>query len=561
VWAGPGVIDPVAGVFDPISFDAGPGQHLITYEYLDDGCTFTESVMISVFDVPEAVISNTSLLLTCENNNQLILDGSSSSPSANLVYTWTTTDGFILDDPSSPAITAGGAGQYTLHVLDTMGYCMDSVSVELLQDANVPVAAAGANQMLDCNQTTVDLGDNSSSSGDHIVYSWTTNDGNFLSDVNSKSVEVDMPGLYELVVTDTMNGCSASDIVEVLIDTLSPEIFLSVSGIIDCVTEEVSIKSTINPSGLNYLINWSTSDGNIITDPGIDSIIVDRTGVYSISTTNQQNGCSDIANVEVLGDSRLIEDVNYISSDPLCFGSSDGWIEIAQIIGGTPPFAFLWTGGSQDSLNTGLSSGTHTIEVTDAIGCQFVLDIGLNDPVRLYANVPPDLEVIRGDTVEIIVGATVPLDLLDSIIWEGNFAFFCNNCPRTTFIAENSGPVHVTVIDSNGCISSDELFVNVLVPKEVYIPNVFSPNGDGINDLFTISANSSLINIESLQIFDRWGEVVYKNQNFLPNIPELGWDGRYGDKDIMPGVYVYSAKVTYSDGVIEVIKGDVTLIR
>ena len=83
-----------------------------------------------------------------------------------------------------------------------------------------------------------------------------------------------------------------------------------------------------------------------------------------------------------------------------------------------------------------------------------------------------------------------------------------------------------------------------------------------MNARFMIFANNKYVTeIQDFEIFNRWGDIMYKLTNFQPNDPALGWDGTFRGKPLDPGVYVYWAKVKFVDGTVEVFKGDVTLIR
>ncbi|MCP4269205.1 MAG: gliding motility-associated C-terminal domain-containing protein, partial [Candidatus Brocadiaceae bacterium] len=88
-------------------------------------------------------------------------------------------------------------------------------------------------------------------------------------------------------------------------------------------------------------------------------------------------------------------------------------------------------------------------------------------------------------------------------------------------------------------------------------PNAFSPNGDGFNDYFTLYAGKSVKMIKLLQIYDRWGGLVFKQETFLTNNEHFGWNG----KNAEVGVYVYFAEVELNDGSKEILKGEVMLIR
>jgi gliding motility-associated-like protein len=95
----------------------------------------------------------------------------------------------------------------------------------------------------------------------------------------------------------------------------------------------------------------------------------------------------------------------------------------------------------------------------------------------------------------------------------------------------------------------------------VYIPNVFSPNGDGINDFFTIYGNKDVEQVLEMRIFDRWGNFVYANNRFPPNEENYGWDGAFKNIAMNPAVFAYWAHVQFTDGSVAFYKGDVTLVR
>ncbi len=100
------------------------------------------------------------------------------------------------------------------------------------------------------------------------------------------------------------------------------------------------------------------------------------------------------------------------------------------------------------------------------------------------------------------------------------------------------------------------------IRKDVFVPNVFSPNDDGINDRFTVFANTASVStVIYLRIYDRWGGLVFERQDFPPNDPLYGWNGSEKDKVMNPGVFVWNLAVRFIDGTQEVLYGDVTLIR
>jgi gliding motility-associated-like protein len=105
--------------------------------------------------------------------------------------------------------------------------------------------------------------------------------------------------------------------------------------------------------------------------------------------------------------------------------------------------------------------------------------------------------------------------------------------------------------------------MNIFVERNIaiYVPNVFSPNGDGINDRLLISADTAVQEIESFTIFDRWGNMVYLNEHFLPNDPGEAWDGKHNGVTLNPGVYAFKMLVRFADGTTQIRYGDVTVMR
>ena len=117
----------------------------------------------------------------------------------------------------------------------------------------------------------------------------------------------------------------------------------------------------------------------------------------------------------------------------------------------------------------------------------------------------------------------------------------------------------MTVYKAEGCESTDNILVEVEENK-VYIPNSFSPDSDGINDIFA-PLGDPLIMVEDFSIFDRWGELVYRNGGFNLGKPGIGWDGVHKAKAAAVEVYVYVVSLRWPDGTKQLLKGDVMLVR
>ncbi|MFM9950893.1 MAG: M43 family zinc metalloprotease [Saprospiraceae bacterium] len=137
----------------------------------------------------------------------------------------------------------------------------------------------------------------------------------------------------------------------------------------------------------------------------------------------------------------------------------------------------------------------------------------------------------------------------------------CYDCPDPVANPLATTLFSVTVTDVNGCEGMDSINLVVLPCKEPYVPNVFSPNGDGVNDWFYLQSSECPVHIRYLRIFDRWGELVFQRTDFSPNIPTLGWDGRFSGKMMTSNVFVWVAEIEFPGGAILLKKGDVTLLK
>ena len=121
---------------------------------------------------------------------------------------------------------------------------------------------------------------------------------------------------------------------------------------------------------------------------------------------------------------------------------------------------------------------------------------------------------------------------------------------------------NTTIVYTLGCVSRAKSTVNVADP-DIFIPNAFSPNNaDGQNDKFTVMGNTrKVVEIESMDIFDRWGNHVFSKKNFPLNDYSSGWDGTFGGKPVQEGVYIYRVQVKYVDGRIIPFEGDISIFN
>jgi len=157
-------------------------------------------------------------------------------------------------------------------------------------------------------------------------------------------------------------------------------------------------------------------------------------------------------------------------------------------------------------------------------------------------------------TLEIEVGSSVEreewVSAISSYTWPVNYENYAT-----------SGRYEARFEGVDGCDSLVILNLEIRAPDAIWLPNVFYPWGDGMNNRFYVFASEGVERIERLMIFDRWGALVYEGRNFAPNSPEYGWDGTLKGEPVNVGVYVYTVEWIDSLGKRRRKNGDVTLLR
>ncbi|MFZ1496678.1 MAG: T9SS type B sorting domain-containing protein, partial [Saprospiraceae bacterium] len=211
-----------------------------------------------------------------------------------------------------------------------------------------------------------------------------------------------------------------------------------------------------------------------------------------------------------------------------------------------------------------LAAGQYIVSINDANGCNYSETYNLAQPQQVEVALGPDLTMEYGDSVMLQAQINLPPSQLDTIIWTPNDLFNCLDpepCYTQLLIPQNQVIVSVTVFDTSGCFASDDISIIVKKTQSVFIPNIFTPNNDGFNDIFYILGGAEVAKVNKFKVFDRWGELMYQADLFAPNDPQYGWDGKHRGKPMNPAVFVYWAELQFTDGSVKFFKGDVTLIR
>jgi gliding motility-associated-like protein len=145
--------------------------------------------------------------------------------------------------------------------------------------------------------------------------------------------------------------------------------------------------------------------------------------------------------------------------------------------------------------------------------------------------------------------------------WKPNTNLSCNNCAQPIANIKDDVKYSIKVTNAYGCTASDTINIKVFCEStQVYIPNVFTPDGDGINDILMVRGKG-INTVKSFRIFTRWGELVFERSNFSPNEKGNGWDGTIRGVKAPPEIYVYTCDVLCENNNSFIYKGNVAIIK
>lgn len=311
-----------------------------------------------------------------------------------------------------------------------------------------------------------------------------------------------------------------------------------------------------NPGAYTY--NWSpnVSTSEIANELG--------PGLYEVTVTDV-NGCSDSTSY-LMTSAPPVEFTLPTPAPPACNGEQT-CIEITSASGGTGgPYTFSVNNGLRIDIDTCLNlfAGEYLIAVFDEGGCGKDTVIVIDQPEELTVQAGPDQVINVGEESGPVSAQIVSFLPVDTIAWSPSATLrseTMDNQVVTAFPAQSTSYI-VTVTDEAGCTATSDVLIEVEFRRNVYFPSGFSPNNDDVNDRFQPIVGIGVELVNSFSVYDRWGNRVYRQEGFVPDpVANTGWDGRYNNTLVTPGVYVYYAEVTFVDGVTIQYAGDITVVR
>lgn len=481
------------------------------------------------------------------------------SANANLNYLWTTLDGNIISDPTAPSIEVDAGGIYSVNIEDANG-CKASTDVGVVEVADYSLMILSPD-VLNCESNVTETLEAivSQPPGLNFDFLWTSNTAQIVSGENTATPIVDQPGIYTVLVTDNF-GCSKTEGVQVFADVNTPFANAGEDEELNCITPSVELNTNLSSLGQDFAYQWNTPDGNIVSGGNTTMAIVDAPGTYELVVTNLINGCTANDFVDVILNDAAPNDALIRSIQP-CFGEIKGEIIIDSVIGGTAPYLYAFDTLAFTGTNVLKPAyiDVHTVTIQDATGCEWSTEVDIQAQPEFLVDLGPNQSIPLGCPAEINAQVNFPLQQIDTLIW--NTDMVCSPVCDTNIILFRETIFRVQAIDINGCTTNGAVNVFIEKDRNVFIPNAFSPNGDGVNDLFTVLGGKDVELVKTFRVFNRWGALVHQQDNFPANDPSAAWNGRLNDQYSGEQVFIYYAEVLFIDGWIETYQGDVTIIR
>lgn len=433
-----------------------------------NGCSASDAVSVQFNALPVDALQDASACITTPPTLNAGNTGSS--------YLWST-------GATTQAITAAASGTYTVTVTTAQGCSATFDAVVTLAPA-MTVDLGPDVTLCPGQSATFDAGAGAAS------YSWSTG-------AQTQSISVSTAGTYSVTVS---NGfCSASDAVTV---ALSPAPVGNLANVLRC-TGESAVLDAGNP-GAAYL--WSTGATT-------QAITVTASGAYAVTVTNAA-GCSGTFNAQAEFIAPPAVDLG--PDTVLCEG------QLLRLDAGNAGSTYQWSNGSTARQIMVGQAGTYSVVVnngacsrTDAISVHFN-----PSPARMAAR---EFHTCLDDEPRYVV--------IDAGNPGSRYAWSTGATTRVV-MASAYGWYYVHITNQYDCSTADSARVIEHCPATIFIPNTFTPNGDGLNDVF-LPLGKSIASMQ-LKVFNRWGELLFESDD-----PAIGWDGTYRGEVVKSDMYVW----------------------
>ncbi len=467
-------------------------------------------------------------------------------------YFWSFGDGTTSMSPSPATHYYNTTGLYnTFLIVTTQSGCRDTAHNPIpVRIVATPKTGIGGDSAACVPATLQFLGQIAVPDTSAISWKWTFGNGNISNLQNPVPQVYPVPGFYNIrSIATNSSGCSDTTNKVIQVYPL-PNVQTGPDTWI-CRGQSLSI-TTSGASGYN----WTPVTGLSCTNCANPNASPDSSIRYVVSGTSSF-GCVSTDTLAITVQQRFPMTIG--PPDTICIGKNVG-----LSANGADQYSWFPTLGLSDPtirnpVAAPAQSTNYQVIGSDMHAC-------FKDTGYIFVSVYPMPLVDAGTDRTINVGQSIniiPVISSDvtSAAWSPSTGIVSYNFPGITARPTVTTEYNIEVSNKGHCIARDKITIYVVCnDANVFIPNTFSPNGDGVNDVFYIRG-SGVFRIKMLRIFNRWGEVVFEGSNINPNDASAGWNGTFKGKKLTPDVFVYTADVLCANDTILTYKGNVTLIQ
>ena len=558
-WSGDGV---TGNQFDPNGLAEGTYEVFVNYQ--EDNCDGSESIMFNLTTVPTADF-DVDLTNICVGSSVNLLFTGSQLP--NQTLQWTSGGEMVVPGANADEYVAtfNQVGDFDITLLVENGDCQ---SEEFTTSVTVEPELVFDN--IECDESL-----------DQISFTWNAVDCAseyevFVDNVSQgiqTNTDFTVTGLAEnqevTIEVIAVSGCACGNVMQTRIceaQACPPiEVNLSAATQEFCLTSDLQtveiIDEVIGSAGTGTE-SWT---GTAVTADGIFDPVAAGAGEHTIYYGFTETAGCDYQDSITFTVNESPE-VSFAFEDITCYDQDSTTVELTPT-GGDGNYSVL-VNGNPSSLISDLGPGNYNIVVTDGNDCPVTTSFAISQPIEPDASIDGATMLINGTGSNYSIDASQFAGVsIDSVVWTANDSIICDDplsCFSLTQAPSETTTYVVSVFYNDGCSVTSQLLVEVQEPEPVSIlevPNVISPNDDGTNDEWIIVTNDEELVINSVKIYDRWGNMVFTvDEAFTPINTNITWDGRLNGKDIIPGVYVYMINFI-QDGRVKTRSGDITILR
>ncbi|TNE57549.1 MAG: PKD domain-containing protein [Bacteroidetes bacterium] len=525
-------------------------QVKVVYTEIATGCKDSTFAPVNVQGYPLASFASNvdGQDIICYPQNMLFANTTTSGTPVSVV--WDLGNGLMPTGDTTSTVFPKGT--YTVSMIATTSFgCADTVSRTFTVVGPEGTFELDKNIICVGDDVTFTLKDTVSISS----WTWDFNDGNTANNVNpvTHTFGFRPPSnttTVRLILRGEDDACTVT--VEQPVNFSPVQADFDVSSPLPCPGASIVFNNTSTQADLS---SWDFGDGGTSQLFNPDHIF-NAIDIYTVTliVTDLPLGCMDTATMDVaitglqglelFGDTICPGDTALIGLEMPIQGATYIWSPVNQVL---QP--------NNEAVVEVVASQTTTfqLQVIDPQGCQGEATTTVFIPTPYSGAQDLDTIIAKGEQVIL----PVAYDPLYMFTWTP--APGPQGDPPTA-MPDSSITYTLVATDLWGCTDREFMFNIQVVPENVYAPNAFTPNGDGTNDVFNLLADGDeeLVQVLTLKVFSRWGELVYEGTGPLA---ATGWDGRYNGKEAPSDVYVWTAEVEFLTGRRVTLKGDLTLLR